>query len=209
MPISRAISASRWSRARDLTVRDSRVFLKTLERPAAGRRDPAPPRRRLLRSAGAARRFVPRRARAGRSRARRQRRRGQRARQRRWSRRRRCWRSCPRCAGTCSARNCAAIGATTGGAARARSCNTSSSTSTSWSSSRRSRRRAATRLRRHAERRAARTVLEPHPGAAGRVRRAGASRALDRAGAGRRQGSQPRQLVLRAYVAADAATRFA
>ena len=49
-------------------------------RPAAGRRDLAPPRRQLLRSAGAARRFVSRRRRPGRSRARRQRRRRQRAR---------------------------------------------------------------------------------------------------------------------------------
>ena len=51
-------------------------------RPRAGRRDPAPPRRRLLRSARAAHRLVARRPRAGAGGARRQRRGGERARQR-------------------------------------------------------------------------------------------------------------------------------
>ena len=67
----------------DLTVRDERVYLKTLDGSQPVDVDPAPPRRRLLRSAGAARRLVARRRRPGAGGARRQRRRRQRARQRR------------------------------------------------------------------------------------------------------------------------------
>ena len=88
----------------DLTVRDERVCLQTLERAAAGRRDPAPRRRRLLRSARAARRLAARRARPGAGGAPGQRGDRQRARQRRGRERRRSWRSCRGWPRSCSAR---------------------------------------------------------------------------------------------------------
>ncbi len=63
----------------DLTVRDSRVFLKTLEGLQAGGRDTPPRRRRLLRPHRTALRFLPRGRRSGGSGTRGQRRGGQRA----------------------------------------------------------------------------------------------------------------------------------
>ena len=68
-----AISASRWSQGGDLTVRENRVFLKSLEGLQAGGRDPAPRGRRFLRPHRTALRLLPGRGRPGRGRARGQR----------------------------------------------------------------------------------------------------------------------------------------
>ena len=74
-------------------------------RPAAGGRHPAPPRRRLLRSAGAARRLVARRRRPGARRCAPATSRSPTRSAPACSKRRRSCRSCPACAGTCSARS--------------------------------------------------------------------------------------------------------
>ena len=63
-PTSRATSASRSSRAATSPCATTRVYLKTLGGLEPRRRDPAPPGRRVLRSARAARRLVARRRRA-------------------------------------------------------------------------------------------------------------------------------------------------
>ena len=94
----------------DLTVRDDRVYLKTVGGPRARGRHPAPARRRLLRSAGAARRLdlgVPGLVQAWRA--------GnvlrrQRARRRHARIAGAAWRSCRPSASGCSARRCAAVG---------------------------------------------------------------------------------------------------
>ena len=58
MPTSRATSACRWSRAATSRCAATRLYLKTLQGLRAGARAAAPPRRRLLRPARAARRFA-------------------------------------------------------------------------------------------------------------------------------------------------------
>ena len=132
----RATSASPLVEGSDLTVRDGTRLPEDARRPAAGARDPAPARRRLLRPAGAARRLGARRAGPADCARARHGAGGQRARLRRARVGRACSASCR--AGRAAARRgaAAAVGGDlvvrrAGGAARRLAA-----TSTSWSSSR-------------------------------------------------------------------------
>ena len=117
------------------------VFLERAGRPAAGRRDLSPARRRLLRSAGAACRLVPGRAGPGAGGAGRERRRGQRPGQRPARNARPCWRFCPRLCRHFLGEDCSCRPCRPGGAASRRRCDyVLDASDPTWSSSRRSRR---------------------------------------------------------------------
>ena len=103
----------------DLTVRDQRLYLKTLQGPGAGARHPQAPGRRVPRPAGAALRFAPGRAGPAAGHPRGQRAGGQRARARRSWNPPPCWASCRRCRATCWAKNSSCPRWPPGGAASA------------------------------------------------------------------------------------------
>ena len=113
----------------DLTVRDGRVWLKTIGGLQARARDPAPPGRQLLRSARIAQRLGARRGRPDRLRAARQRADRQRARLRRARVRRAARLSAAPVASICSASRCSCRRSRPGGAASRRRSPTRSSTS--------------------------------------------------------------------------------
>ena len=105
----------------DLTVRDQRLYLKTLQRPGAGARPAQAPGRRVPRPAGTAPRLHAGRARPAAGDSRRQRAGGQRAGLGVSGVAARCWAFCRRCRATCWAKNCACPRCRPGGAASAAS----------------------------------------------------------------------------------------